>query len=861
MTWKVDLAALPEELRWVNALHLPHEWRDGIIGLQRQKDTNPDKLPPFVMLESILHTLAPEIICFLRGVFKENPHYRTHYWILAESRPEVPTLDPERLFIAVREWLKAAYPDGGGKVMATKIKPSELQWERLDLVKLLESNLSLVRSVLPGVLSRWLLHNRTELWLSGKEGQRHGGALRLVPSPEAKSDLLTWPPSKLLKRDSHGVENSHLYSYLVTLNSTSIPGSNELYVSCHPGVRRWASRPLAEKENGSRVWLPWGRKKHVYVARQSASWLTKQKQTASTTLLDLQLVRYDEVSWFGWIPGLLATLDCREAVPDPLDLLRDLKHYQPNCLLVYDTSMTEDHKVAAGLELADRWAVFEQMRSAMPEGITAIEPWPKCREYVRLHPDYASKGFKQVVPAIRQGAFERMQSPAVIEICSPQPEKLEAVIREMFPLIERPEEDEGTAPIRIARSNLEPSLWGPLPDYVALTRDIQVQLRAEAMRASDIEGQLVPAKANVGVLVEMPHYKQIYKIGSPEQRRDPKRAVRWGLARTQRLSQFFRPEAEGPESYEMRVRSSIRDLLRQMGYSYNDLYTGFRRTDSLPTNVDLIGLWMMRLKKRNRTEYPVSLPLLIHAAAGDPVKRVCLPGENGPQWYSEREAMLALPDLTDRPTTNLRDIACFEFFERAIADMSIQGDALLLLSKNNMGVSNFIYREFQDAFLTSSDFHIGGATANHPHLRIARLRYATEREVPPVYPVPRGSKQEDIEMSFGQFKGLYGGEMQSHVFYSIQGRPHTAARPTGIRQADAQELTSWNPVALEITLANLQENDVPGEWAWLVHRLREASTHFDGATDLPEPLYSASLLKEYVLRLDDSEFDLEQVGN
>jgi hypothetical protein len=126
-------------------------------------------------------------------------------------------------------------------------------------------------------------------------------------------------------------------------------------------------------------------------------------------------------------------------------------------------------------------------------------------------------------------------------------------------------------------------------------------------------------------------------------------------------------------------------------------------------------------------------------------------------------------------------------------------------------------------------------------IRVARLRYSRDGSVPLVCPTH----------TFGRFSGLYSSKALPTVFYSIQQRPVSARRPTGLRQRDAWGRLSWNPSTLEIVMLNLQADDVPEEWAWVVHRLREESSHTDVATLLPEPLHTASKISEYVLRISN----------
>ncbi len=102
--------------------------------------------------------------------------------------------------------------------------------------------------------------------------------------------------------------------------------------------------------------------------------------------------------------------------------------------------------------------------------------------------------------------------------------------------------------------------------------------------------------------------------------------------------------------------------------------------------------------------------------------------------------------------------------------------------------------------------------------------------------------------TFGRYPGLYSHPDHPQIFYSVQRRPVTAQRRNELRQVDHPRRISWNPATVEVALARLALGDAPGEWAWLVHRLREESSHATEPTLLPELLHSVALLEKYVKR-------------
>jgi hypothetical protein len=585
--------------------------------------------------------------------------------------------------------------------------------------------------------------------------------------------------------------------------------------------------------------LVWGREKSVFVARQSASWLTQCP--AETSLIRLGLRRYRELVWVGRTSSVLAELLPTECIPAPLDLLANPVKFQPQVLIVHDSTLHEKHLVGTGIEEADRWETYTQLNEVFPPGIVASPLFKKQRGFERQQPSPAAK-FPSTSAKARVEGLSHMRLPARIVICSSDDERCKNVVLNEVGLMpqdlsmERVEVamDKGiVSELVIMKRSFPTELIAELPPEAG--EDEESRLGATRARARAIEKALSPpATENVGVLLELPNYQE-YSKDIRQQRRDPKLAIMWGFARANYKLQTFQPEAADPDTYEERLHNSVRDLLRQMDFRLNPPYMGFKGT-ALPSSLDLIGFWQIHLKARRRGERALMLPVLVHAPAHEYGFSACLPGDNGPQWLSYPHALVKIPDFTGGYT----DPGIVRLFlERAIQDRGLTNPTLLLVSEQNV---QEILPELKDENI---QVHEGGWRSALPlggvPCRVARLRYSGHGTVPPVCPTH----------SFGRFSGLFYDESILHVFYSFQERPKTAQRPTALRQRDAQRKHSWNPSTVEIVLLNMQPGDHEQEWAWLVHRLREESSHTSNSTLYPEPLYAAYKMGEYALRVAD----------
>jgi len=45
---------------------------------------------------------------------------------------------------------------------------------------------------------------------------------------------------------------------------------------------------------------------------------------------------------------------------------------------------------------------------------------------------------------------------------------------------------------------------------------------------------------------------------------------------------------------------------------------------------------------------------------------------------------------------------------------------------------------------------------------------------------------------------------------------------------------------------NVPEHEKPSDWAYVIHKLRQESSHTEQATTLPEPMYTTRLVKDYL---------------
>lgn len=827
MVWRID--AIPYEMGNLVGMALPDSWRTALESLKEVEHQ-----PPVKGLSLMLQALAPEILYVAHNAFHTRTEKRPKYWLVADATHG--RIAPDKLVMAIHTWLGKMFTDDVARSVAQAIRVEDVIWEPMDTINLTDP---LIRAALPGMTARWLVRNQFHFRLSDANGVISSWPMKVIPTRDHVAELITWPP---VMKEWKG---QHSYSYYLRLWVKTMPITGQIHLFIRPGIRRWVSHPMAHpKPNGGMyVDLAWKRRKFVYFAFENQRWLSNMPGEIS--LMGLALTRLNNsVVWVGRLQALLAQLRPDDDIPDPVHLLSQPAEFQPTILISYDhrAGQSSRHEVQPGLEAADWAECFRTLCLALPPTFIAGPAWHRCNSYIQQSPSVAARFFSSWKPdEIRNGAI-RMGTPTTIGVISNDAENwLHQVLLNLGLPLDAPTDqpirvmaDDGQSAIfHLKRITLPVDLLSELPDDI---QDAQMQHNAEKQRARKIELALVRQVDGIsGLLVELPNYPRLYGTDSLKARRDPKLAIRWGAARAGWVTQFIQPKEYEPENYGERVRNGVRDLFRMLDYHVNTPYNGFKRT-TLPKQIDIVGLYLIDVNARDRGERKVMQPIIVQAPAGAYTWKVCLPSPNGAQWQSYHDALLRLPDLT-------AEFDKYEgvkaFYKAGLASLAIDRPTLVLVPEHNVG--RFwpgLHADTMTEMRTALDDVL---PVDSNEWRIARIRSSNDGTVPLI------SQQQH----FGRFAGLFCNDSYPNVYYSVQERPLSASRKTGVRQLDRWRKMGWNPSTLEITLIRLQPEDVMSEWAFLIHRLRQESSHSDAATLLPEPLHSASKAREYVMRLQD----------
>src|SRR5207249_4406627 len=165
----------------------------------------------------------------------------------------------------------------------------------------------------------------------------------------------------------------------------------------------------------------------------------------------------------------------------------------------------------------------------------------------------------------------------------------------------------------------------------------QTRAKAIAERAAQIEHDLNSVKLPTIALVELDD-------ASKDRPEDPKDAIRWGLARSGRVSQFITPSDEDESEHERsdkntnidtRAKSSVRDGLRQLGYLAGSPAADAASMLGIGPSLEVVGLWYLVVSGRPQVHIPVLVRI-------DPSGFVWSKYFGERQWLPYREALISI---------------------------------------------------------------------------------------------------------------------------------------------------------------------------------------------------------------------------
>ncbi|MDO4437575.1 MAG: DUF3962 domain-containing protein [Coriobacteriaceae bacterium] len=479
--------------------------------------------------------------------------------------------------------------------------------------------------------------------------------------------------------------NNHPFAIGLTLSTQTVPPNREVRLNVKLHLHRYAHGNL-DAERGKTVYLPNGI--NALIRRPGKPWcrvaLGYKGKTRGIAWDELDAKHLKEFMGID--------------LPNPLDYLTHMDEWaqpgsNPQILAPQAASATwqKKHYVEDGLTFNDKAEIFEFV-SACLEGIAKpCEPPQResLRNFVKL---YDEKKLDEAGRLAWASSNRRRLSVATgseriaLEFIGRASDEDElAVVRK---------EAEAFLGPKGSIDGIEVSMTTRLVDQAAscgygrgnsdATGSILVGLdnasnAAVRERVSKIAKVLGPAPLGIptACIVMLPGQDAYRKS---DMGKDPKEAIRAGLARTGRLSQFLIPRTEASEAgeqdtFDTRAQVAFRDLMRQLGFVFD-----FKDTRQLKCDAPLYGIHLFtdRLNHQRLPEALIATKVCI--ASGESLALCPQINKNWmPYWKAQIELARISGPFSNRKAHRIEGIGLKDLID-IIANEAPEGSLLLVNS-------------------------------------------------------------------------------------------------------------------------------------------------------------------------------------
>lgn len=371
----------------------------------------------------------------------------------------------------------------------------------------------------------------------------------------------------------------------------------------------------------------------------------------------------------------------------------------------------------------------------------------------------------------------------------------------------------------------------PLPDK----QKKQTVLTHTNERAKAIVGVLPVATIPTLAFIELPNYREDARFA----RRDPKRAIRLGMARTGRLTQFITQQEKGLQE---RCASAVRDGLRQLGYLPHPI--GFSLPQHLlPEPLLVLGIWFIRITRR-RASVGVHLPVVVMMRTEQQQVLAWLPHDGRIRPY--RQALLDIANLDPSQVKRKKQQEALnqvrQFLLQDVVRQKVNDVVMFTVAQNARSTWHGLYNseipvdalrfERKEQTIEGKDLPV--------RFRLIRLRTNLRGETPEWYitnSTPRTTAQGLWVQDSTDMK-------HKRLFYSIAKKPHTAPKNYVGKQSRPGENYRISSI-VEVLPHLLQEDDDSSIWAVAVDQWRKMGFLTSDMTLFPIPLEFARKMDEY----------------
>lgn len=812
---------------------------------------------PIRSLNAALQALVPDLAISLNGVTQKTDGNQP--WLVSD-RP----LPADRLMLVVAAWVHSQRNERTpGSVLSDTIAAiveNPLTSILCNLDEIAETSVSTRLRILEAQAARLL--TEPDVFFD-PDGLRQP-FVRVASSGGSGGEIMSWPPA-LARKDQ-------TYSVVARAAAQTVPGEVQPLLYLHYGIRRWVFRtPRIAFNNSTSVYLQTAvpyieavdSRQHFAIAKAVARRVDKPGTEKG----------YE--TEFVWRDSMIKVLDhahLSSALPDLTSLMSDPSPFRNSetaaALIPFKYGRdSAKQAVSAGLGPFDRnrlldWTagVLDTAKLHDPLGRATYSP-PRAQPV---------KKPKLQRTSVTNDLAATVGSRLTIELMTSSEESTQLVLDALEDRIPGGLAVGATATIHTSAGHVEVIVTRPdVRGHVVAPLDPPADRRDKqhaVARVREIRTWVEPAAWPTITIAEIETAETFTK--SPMVRRDPKNAIRHGLARTGRISQFVNPVvqeeppvdddtgtgAEGAEQEPqkakkdpnlIRYEKAVDDVFRQLGVRPMPFVT---QNPVVTPDLRYLGFWMLRRNKTRSRDWAVSVPLAVQMRA-DCSEILVRSAKLG--WMPLHEFGPQLGTFYGGDNKLERDDKGEGFIFTTLQDVCRAGTPVLLLTHaQNLRSA---WRHIQNPNIGRDQIGFGGSTwpiTNYPNLRHVRVRTSDQYETPEVF----GYREEQEGVNaVGRSRGLWAFR-GDRLFGSIADKPstdkgtklsNTKLRAPEESRAGLSSLTV-SPQLLEVYAAAIQPGDDPVHWAALAHELRDANPYHYDETLLPWPLRVAEQLGEYI---------------
>lgn len=779
-SFDIDEGTIPEMPLYY--LVMPERWRNYILQFRK-----PDSYEyPFKLqvLGKKLEIVFPSILSshFSNRVLEEGAP-----WIIS-----IEPLDQEIIKQTCLQWFAIISEKERQEFPVGLLDINDWDWQSLDLNQVNDEGI--VYNVIPGLFAHRFCQDPVYLEQAG----RH---LQFYPVIADKAyECMSEPVEKY----------GGAYSYVLRLKLvTRGTQPQRKILNIKTGIRRFVLKPVI---NGNDCYLRENARSSLFVSVNNP-YLYINRPTF-VKLLAERSKKQDQTKT-NWIDGfekycsdLVGKRDIStdEIYRNPKKYFKG--HHGVKALIVYSPSVIGvKQNIQPGAGLYERRNLFEQFQNKFPN-LKVLEPIPELK--------LNSLKNREPVP-------EEYDRSYVLEIWSESDEFFLAIITGLTEIfgIQPIQETESKCRFIQVHEETGEKMWEMVvmqrnPQGITSPLDPISKDKARKKRIGEIIRQIEHVKDQpIMAMVEIDDYPNL--IDEKMRELDPKIAVRLGMLKTGRITQFIHPLGNDQKENRNRVNNALYDLLSDRGFLNSRLF-------DVDVDGDLVGFSLLR-----GTEKDKSIPVMSWISGKDVHVKI----GRRQKWQKFHEALFRFDPLS---------LSQYEI-PKKLAEQFITQELTNILHSTQKNVYLFV-----DAALRNYPIWPGLAnksieldklpfqnTFKHQD-RLRVIRVNTTEEVP-YYDIikPDG----DISKGSGLYKDPIG------IYYSVSLRPDTLQTAKIINKMQNPGTMVAKQRAVEIIPLGARSNEERDKLAILTHHLRQVHLPYEFHTKAPYPLQRLKTFEKY----------------